>query len=99
MEVAHYDMIFLKPLDEEIMREVGENYTQVLTVEDGTLKGGLGSMVTDWLNDNGYAVRVHRMGLPDAFVTQGTVPQLYDLCGIDKPSIKNKLKQMFTTKE
>ena len=99
MEVAHYDMIFLKPLDEEIMREVGENYTQVLTVEDGTLKGGLGSMVTDWLNDNGYAVRVHRMGLPDAFVTQGSVPQLYDLCGLDKPSIKNKLLQLLTRKE
>ena len=99
MEVAHYDMIFLKPLDEEIMREVGENYTQVLTVEDGTLKGGLGSMVTDWLNDNGYTVRVHRMGLPDAFVTQGSVPQLYDLCGLDKPSIKNKLLQLLTRKE
>ena len=97
--VAHYDMIFLKPLDREIMREVGENYSQVLTVEDGTLNGGLGSVVTDWLNDNGFNVRVHRLGLPDAFVTQGTVPQLYDLCGIDKPSIKNKLKQMFTTKE
>lgn len=97
--VAHYDMIFLKPLDQQIMREVGENYSQVLTVEDGTLNGGLGSVVTDWLNDNGYNVRVHRLGLPDAFVTQGTVPQLYDLCGIDKPSIKNKLKQMFTTKE
>ena len=97
--VAHYDMIFLKPLDQEIMREVGENYSQVLTVEDGTLNGGLGSVVTDWLNDNGFNVRVHRLGLPDAFVTQGTVPQLYDLCGIDKPSIKNKLKQMFTTKE
>ena len=97
--VAHYDMIFLKPLDQEIMREVGENYSQVLTVEDGTLNGGLGSVVTDWLNDNDYNVRVHRLGLPDAFVTQGTVPQLYDLCGIDKPSIKNKLKQMFTTKE
>lgn len=97
--VAHYDMIFLKPLDQEIMREVGENYSQVLTVEDGTLNGGLGSVVTDWLNDNGYNVRVHRLGLPDAFVTQGTVPQLYDLCGIDKHSIKNKLKQMFTTKE
>ena len=97
--VAHYDMIFLKPLDQEIMREVGENYSQVLTVEDGTLNGGLGSVVTDWLNDNGYNVRVHRLGLPDAFVTQGTVPQLYDLCGIDKLSIKNKLKQMFTTKE
>ena len=97
--VAHYDMIFLKPLDQEIMREVGENYSQVLTVEDGTLNGGLGSVVTDWLNDNDYNVRVHRLGLPDAFVTQGTVPQLYDLCGIDKHSIKNKLKQMFTTKE
>ena len=97
--VAHYDMILLKPLAQEIMREVGENYSQVLTVEDGTLNGGLGSVVTDWLNDNGYNVRVHRLGLPDAFVTQGTVPQLYDLCGIDKPSIKNKLKQMFTTKE
>ncbi|MGN0229062.1 MAG: 1-deoxy-D-xylulose-5-phosphate synthase [Muribaculaceae bacterium] len=99
MDVAHYDMIFLKPLDEEIMCEVGENYTQVLTVEDGTLKGGLGSMVTDWLNDNGYTVLVHRMGLPDAFVTQGSVPQLYDLCGLDKPSIKNKLLQLLSRKD
>lgn len=98
-ELAHYDMIFLKPIDVEIMHEVGKNYSRVVTVEDGTLMGGLGSVVTDWLNDNGYDVRVYRLGLPDAFISQGSVPQLYDLCGIDKHSIKNKLKQVILEKD
>ena len=98
-ELAHYDMIFLKPIDVEIMHEVGKNYSRVVTVEDGTLMGGLGSVVTDWLNDNGYDVRVYRLGLPDAFISQGSVPQLYDLCGIDKQSIKNKLKQVILEKD
>ena len=98
-ELAHYDMIFLKPIDVEIMHEVGKNYSRVVTVEDGTLMGGLGSVVTDLLNDNGYDVRVYRLGLPDAFISQGSVPQLYDLCGIDKQSIKNKLKQVILEKD
>lgn len=93
-EFAHYDMVFLKPIDEAIMREVGENYKQVITVEDGAIRGGLGSTVNDWLNDHGYSVKVHRLGLDDQFVPQGTVPQLYNICGIDKQSMKNKFRQV-----
>lgn len=93
--VSHYDMIFLKPIDEDILHEVGKNFHHVITVEDGTVRGGLGSTVNDWFNDHGYATRVYKMGLPDAFVCQGTVPQLRELCGVSKPDIKEKIKEIF----
>lgn len=84
---AHYDMMFLKPIDEDILDEVGRSGRPVITVEDGTLKGGLGSTVTEWLNDHGYTNRVRRIGLPDKFVAHGTIPELRRLCGIDAEAI------------
>ncbi len=86
--VAHYDMTFLKPLDEELLRALAESGVPVLTVEDGTLNGGLGSAVAEWFADNGYTgVRLRRLGLPDKFVPQGTPAQLYELCGLDAGAI------------
>lgn len=88
---AHYDMRYLKPLDEEIMREVAERYEHIITIEDGALKGGLGSAVLEWLSDNGYAKRVTRLGLPDEFVQHGTPAELYKIVGLDKEAIKQAL--------
>lgn len=95
VNVAHYDMIFLKPIDEAILEEVGKMYHTVITVEDGTIRGGLGSTVVDWFNDHGYSTRVYKMGIPDEFICQGTVAQLRDYCGIGKGDIKNRIKELF----
>lgn len=95
VNVAHYDMIFLKPIDEAILEEVGKLYPTVITVEDGTIRGGLGSTVVDWFNDHGYSTRVYKMGIPDEFICQGTVAQLRDYCGIGKGEIKNRIKELF----
>ena len=95
VNVAHYDMIFLKPIDEAILEEVGKMYRTVITVEDGTIRGGLGSTVVDWFNDHDYSTRVYKMGIPDEFICQGTVAQLRDYCGIGKGEIKNRIKELF----
>lgn len=90
-KVAHYDMRFLKPLDEDILHEVGKTFKHVITVEDGVRNGGLGSAVAEWLSDHDYETRVTRLGLPDSFVEHGTVPQLQALTGIDSESILKKI--------
>ena len=95
INVAHYNMIFLKPIDEGILEEVGKNYSAVVTVEDGTIRGGLGTTVVDWMNEHGYKTRVYKMGLPDEFVCQGTVSQLREYCGVSKAQIKNMLKDVY----
>ena len=88
---AHYDMRFLKPIDEQLLREVAENYERIVTVEDGVRNGGLGSAVTEWLNDNGYLRPVTRLGLPDSFVEHGTVEELREIVGLDKDSIRRSI--------
>ena len=89
VQCAMYDMRFLKPLDEQILHEVGRKFSRVVTVENGVRNGGLGSAVMEWLGDHGYSVRVTRLGLPDDhFVEHGTVAQLQHLCGIDVEGIK-----------
>jgi 1-deoxy-D-xylulose-5-phosphate synthase len=86
--IAHYDMRFLKPLDEDILHEVGRKFSRIVTVENGVRNGGLGSAVTEWLSDHGYTTRVTRLGMPDdRFVEHGTVAELQHICGIDKESI------------
>ena len=85
---AHYDMRFLKPLDEDILHEVGQRFKHVVTIEDGVRNGGLGSAVLEWMNDHGYQPRVTRLGLPDAFVEHGTVAELRQIVGLDKESIR-----------
>ncbi len=91
-DIAHYDMRFVKPLDEEILHEVGKRFKRIITVEDGSRNGGFGSAVLEWLNDNGYATSVKRMGLPDKFIEHGTVPQLREIAGIDKERIRREIK-------
>lgn len=85
--IAHYDMRFLKPIDEEILATAGKDFKHIVTVEDGALKGGLGSAVLEYMADHGLHPRVVRLGLPDHFVEHGSVPQLQHLAGIDKEAI------------
>lgn len=89
--VTHYDMRYLKPLDEDIMREVATQYERIITVEDGMRKGGLGSAVCEWLQENGYNTPVTVLGLPDNFVEHGTVAELRSIVGLDKESIRKTI--------
>ncbi len=93
LSIAHYDMRFLKPLDEDILDEVGRQFRRVITIEDGVRNGGLGSAVLEWLSDHGYYPEVIRLGLPDAFVEHGTVSELQHIVGIDKESIIQAITQ------
>ena len=91
--IAHYDMRFLKPLDEGILHEVGRKFKRVVTVENGVRNGGLGSAVMEWLGDHGYTVQVTRLGLPtDHFVEHGKVAELQHLVGLDVESIKKAIQ-------
>lgn len=87
ISVLHYDMIFLKPIDEDILKDVASRGIQIVTVEDAAAAGGLGGAVAEWMTQNGYSQPVHRLGIPDEFVTQGTPAQLKHLCGIDADGI------------
>ncbi|MBR1733247.1 MAG: 1-deoxy-D-xylulose-5-phosphate synthase, partial [Alloprevotella sp.] len=93
--VAHYDLRFLKPLDETLLHEIGRKFRRVVTIEDGCRMGGMGSAVLEWLEDHGYHPTVRRIGLPDSFVEHGTVPELYRLVGLDKESIKRNIFELF----
>lgn len=92
--VAHYDMRFLKPLDEDILHEVGKKFRNIITVEDGVRNGGMGSAVMEWFADHDYDVRVKRLGLPDYFVEHGTVAQLQHIVGIDVDGIVQALEKI-----
>lgn len=92
LSVAHYDLRFLKPLDERLLREVAERFGRIVTVEDGARAGGMGSAVLEWMADHGFAPRMTRLGLPDSFVEHGTVEQLMHITGIDKDGIKAAIK-------
>ncbi len=89
--VAWYDMRFLKPIDEEILKEVAALGCRIVTVEDGTVSGGLGSAVAEWMTANGHSPEIDRLGIPDRFITQGTPGELRKICGIDARSIYNTL--------
>ncbi len=92
LDVAHYDMRFLKPLDEAILTEVGERFARIVTVENGVRDGGLGSAVLEWMADHHYYPEVIRLGMPtDRFVEHGTVEQLEQLVGLDAESIRNAI--------
>ncbi|MDL2254995.1 1-deoxy-D-xylulose-5-phosphate synthase [Parabacteroides sp. OttesenSCG-928-G06] len=92
MSVAHYDMIYLKPIDEDILHEVGKKYRRVITVENGVIQGGLGTAVMEFMCGNGYPAKVKRIGVEDTFIEHGSIPELYKLCGMDAESIRDKMK-------
>lgn len=85
--IAHYDLRFLKPLDEKMLHEIGSRFKKIITVEDGVLKGGMGSTVLEFMSDNGYCPTVKRLGIDDKFVQHGPVDDLFRICHIDTNSI------------
>jgi len=90
---AHYDMRFVKPLDEEMLHEVFSRYHKIITVEDGTVVGGFGSAILEFMNAHGYKADVRIMGIPDRLVEHGTPKQLYEEIGIDGNAIAEVLRE------
>jgi len=91
---AHYDMRFVKPLDEEMLHEVFSKFNKVITVEDGTVVGGFGSAILEFMNEHGYKAEVKILGIPDRLVEHGTPRQLYDEIGIDANGIATAVREM-----
>ena len=89
--IALYDMRFVKPLDEKMLDEIAGRFERIVTVEDGSLNGGFGSAVLEWMSDHGHRVQITRLGLPDEFVQHGKVEELQHIVGIDKEGIKKAL--------
>ena len=84
-------MRFLKPIDQDILKEVGKGYKRIVTVEDGVVQGGLGSAVVEYMADHNLHPEVIRLGLPDSFVEHGTTEELYHIVGLDAEAIKKAL--------
>ena len=95
--IAHYDMRFIKPLDEKILHEVGKKFEKVITIEDGVIQGGFGSAVLEFFADNGYRVQTKRLGIPDTFVEHGTPDELYSMLGLDTEGIANSIREIIRT--
>ena len=94
VSVKHVDLRFAKPLDVDMLHSIGANFKSIVTVEDGTINGGVGSAIMDFMMTNGYNVRVVKLGMPDEFVEHGTPNQLHQLCGYDEESIYKILKEI-----
>ena len=92
--IAHYDMRWLKPLDEEILHEVGKHFKTIVTAEDGMIAGGLGSAVLEWMADHGYTPHVIRLGVNDQFVEHGSTKELYHMLKLDKEGLCESLLQV-----
>ena len=92
IHAAHYDLRFVKPLDEELLREVATRYERVITIEDGSLRSGVGEAVTTFLHEQGYRGEVVRLGIPDRWIRHGTPQELHAECGFDAESIYQAIK-------
>lgn len=95
ISVAQYDMLFLKPIDEELLTEIAQKFKHIITLENGVISGGFGSAVLEFLANNGYTdIHVHRMGIPDEFITHGSIKELQKITKIDIDSILEKITQV-----
>jgi len=94
ISAAHYDMRFVKPLDEDLLHSVFSKFSKVITIEDGMITGGFGSAVLEFMADHNYRARVVRLGIPDRFTDQGTLQELYAECGFDKAGIVKSAKKL-----
>lgn len=93
VSIAHYDLRFLKPLDEAMLHEIGRKFSRILTVEDGIIEGGMGSAVLEFMANHSYKPTVKRIGIPNIFVEHGTVKELYRVCGMDEESMLTLIKE------
>jgi 1-deoxy-D-xylulose-5-phosphate synthase len=96
---AHYDMRFVKPIDEELLHEVFNTYKKIITIEDGTVVGGFGSAVLEFMAANNYSAQVKIMGIPDKIIEHGSPKQLYNEIGIDANHIADVLRSMVATEK
>ena len=92
--VALYDMRFLKPIDEALLHDILQRFPAVITLEDGTIEGGLGSAVAEFIAEHRYNTRLVRLGIPDKFIEHGTQAQLYAECGYDATSISDAIRNL-----
>ncbi|MFY7668974.1 MAG: 1-deoxy-D-xylulose-5-phosphate synthase, partial [Crocinitomicaceae bacterium] len=96
VSAAHYDMRFVKPIDEILLHEVFTKFKKVITIEDGCIMGGFGSAVLEFMVDQGYSAQVIRLGIPDEYIHHGTQEELWADCGFDKKAIIETVKKMFS---
>ncbi len=87
ISIEHYDMRFAKPLDTNLLHKAFSEFDKIITIEDGTIVGGFGSAVLEFMSDNNYSAKVKRLGIPDRFIEHGTQQELYKECGYDQESI------------
>lgn len=95
---AHFDMRFVKPLDENLLHQIFTRFNRVVTVEDGCIQGGFGSAVAEFMVDNGYSAKITRLGVPDEFIEHGTQEELWDQCGYGKQGIRDAVLEMIGEK-
>lgn len=96
--VAHYDMRFLKPLDENLLHEIASKFNKVITVEDATIQGGFGSAVLEFFSEHNYSMQLKRLGVPDVFVEHGTVEELHHSIGLDEDSLTMEIRNFYFLK-
>jgi len=94
ISVAVFDMIWLKPIDCDILHQVGSNFKKIITLEDGTTTGGLGTAVIEFMSENGYSPKIKRLGIPDKFITHGSVNELHSICGYDEAGIVKAITEI-----
>ncbi|ATS09545.1 1-deoxy-D-xylulose-5-phosphate synthase [Porphyromonas gingivalis] len=94
VSAAHYDMVFLKPLDEEMLHGIAKKFDTIISVEDGCIQGGFGSAVMEFMADHDYHPRIRRVGVPDRFIGQGSVPEQYADCGMDADSLLHLTEEL-----
>ena len=93
-EIAHYDLRFVKPLDHKLLNHIFQTFEQILTIEDGTIKGGFGSAVLEFAAKNKYTNPIELLGIPDRFIAHGTTEELFRSIQLDSQSISEKLKDL-----
>ena len=98
INIAHYDLRFVKPIDEELLHKVFKKFDQIITIENGSLSGGFGSAVLEFMSDNNYQAKIKRLGIPDKFIDHGSQQELYKECGFDAENILKTIKQMVKVK-
>lgn len=97
INIGHFDMRFIKPLDEQLLHDIFQKYSKIITIEDGCLMGGFGSSILEFLADNNYQNQVHRLGIPDRLVEHGTQQELHHECFYDEEAILGKVHQIIET--
>lgn len=97
--IAHYDMRYIKPLDEDLLHEIGKKFKQIITIEDGVIQGGFGSAISEFFSNSDYRLKIKRLGIPDTFVEQGSIEELQTLLGLDAESIAKTIVEMLKVNE